>query len=93
MNNGIRLLNLETSQPDMGNPIKELIGMASSRLPNSASLKSKFVLIEGIRDAQEAKQNPSKKKKTLKDIRWADLWFIELIYQCKYLTYFGIIKG
>lgn len=76
MNKGIRLLNLETSQPEMGSPMSELIGMASSKLPNSASLKSKFVLIEGIREAQEAKQKPSKKKKTLKETRWADLWFI-----------------
>ena len=67
-NKGLRLLNLETSQPEIGSPIIELIGMASSKLPNSASLKSKFVLIDGIREAHEAKQNPIKKKKILKDI-------------------------
>jgi len=53
---------LETSHPDIGRPIKELIGITRSKFPNSASLKSKFVLILGIRDAQEAKPKPSRKK-------------------------------
>ena len=73
MNKGTLLLNFATSQPDIGNPIRELMGMTSNKLPNSASLKSKFALMEGIRDAQEAKQNPVKKKNMLKEIRCFDL--------------------
>tara|TARA_R110002051_G_scaffold13340_2_gene44693 strand:- start:1252 stop:1557 length:306 start_codon:yes stop_codon:yes gene_type:complete len=60
--NGIRLSNLETNHPDIGKPIKELMGMANKRLPNSASLKLKFVFMVGIRDAQVAKQKPERKK-------------------------------
>jgi hypothetical protein len=59
---GTRLSNLETNHPEMGNPIKELIGIANRIVPNSASLKLKNVLIVGIRDAQEAKQIPDRKK-------------------------------
>jgi len=92
MNRGILLLNLDTSHPEMGSPIIELIGMASSRLPSSASLKLKLDLIEGILAAQEAKQNPSKKKKILKEIRCADAFFICSVYCRKYPTYFGNIK-
>jgi hypothetical protein len=61
-NSGILLLNLDTSQPDMGSPTSELIGITRSKFPNSASLKSKLVLMDGIRDAQEAKPKPSRKK-------------------------------
>jgi hypothetical protein len=35
---GPLLLNLETSHPESGNPISELMGMHSNRVPNSASL-------------------------------------------------------
>jgi hypothetical protein len=92
MNKGILLLNLETSHPEIGSPIIELTGMASSRLPSSASLKLKLDLIDGILAAQEAKQNPSKKKKMLKEIRCADAFSICFNYSCKYPIYFGIIK-
>ena len=68
MNKGTLLLNLATSQPEIGNPMRELMGMTSNKLPNSASLKSKFALMEGILDAQEAKQNPVRKKNMLKEI-------------------------
>lgn len=60
--NGTRLSNLETNHPEMGNPIKELIGIVKRIVPNSASLKLKKVLMVGIRDAQEAKQIPDRKK-------------------------------
>ena len=73
MNKGTLLLNLATSHPEIGNPIRELMGMTSNKLPNSASLKSKFALMEGIRDAQEAKQKPVRKKNMLKEIRCFDL--------------------
>ena len=62
INNGIRLLNFETSHPEIGSPMSELIGITNNKFPNSASLKSKFDLIEGIREAQVAKPNPNKKK-------------------------------
>ena len=35
---GTRLWNFETSQPEMGRPNRELIGISSRRVPNSASL-------------------------------------------------------
>lgn len=73
INKGTLLLNLATSQPEIGSPISELMGMTSNKLPNSASLKSKFALMEGIRDAQEAKQNPVRKKNMLKEILCFDL--------------------
>ena len=92
MNKGILLLNLETSQPEIGSPIIELTGMTSSRLPSSASLKLKLDLIDGILAAQEAKQNPSKKKNMLKEIRCADTFFMCSIFSCKYPINFGIIK-
>lgn len=59
---GIRLLYLDTSQPENGSPIKELIGMTNNKLPSSASLKSKFDLIDGILEAQVAKPKPNRKK-------------------------------
>ncbi len=61
-NNGCRLSNLDTNQPEIGNPIKELIGIAKSIVPNWASLRLKNVLIVGILEAQVAKQSPDKKK-------------------------------
>ena len=62
INKGMRLLNFETSHPEIGSPMRELIGITSNKFPNSASLKSKFDLIEGILEAQVAKPNPNKKK-------------------------------
>lgn len=59
---GTLLSNRETNHPEIGRPISELIGIANKILPNSASLKSKQVLIVGMRDAQVEKQNPEKKK-------------------------------
>ncbi|MFT6930317.1 MAG: hypothetical protein ACJAQ7_001805 [Sediminicola sp.] len=59
---GILLSNRDTNHPEIGNPTKELIGMAIKRLPSSASLKLKAILIVGIREAQVAKQNPERKK-------------------------------
>ena len=67
-NRGTLLLNLATSQLEIGKPIRELMGMTSNKLPSSASLKSKFDLMEGILAAQEAKQNPVRKKNMLKEI-------------------------
>ena len=56
------LLNFETNHPEIGRPIKELIGMAKRTVPSSASFKSKNVLMVGIREAQVAKLSPDKKK-------------------------------
>ena len=61
-NKGTLLLNLETSHPEMGRPIRELIGMVNNRLPNSASFSPKLVLIVGILEAQEEKPKPERKK-------------------------------
>ena len=36
---GILLSNFETSHPEIGSPINELIGIAKSMLPSSASFK------------------------------------------------------
>lgn len=60
--NGKRLSNFDTNQPEIGNPISELIGMANRTDPSSASLKLKKSLIVGIREAQVAKHKPDKKK-------------------------------
>ncbi|NJB70274.1 hypothetical protein GGR42_000736 [Saonia flava] len=68
-NNGFLLSNFETSQPDMGSPIIELMGIAKRTLPNSASLKPKKDLIVGILEAQVEKQNPERKKKMLNAVR------------------------
>ena len=58
INNGFLLSNLATSQPDKGNPIKELMGIVNNILPSSASFMSKYVLMVGIRAAQLEKTNP-----------------------------------
>lgn len=77
--NGFRLLNFETIQPEIGNPIKEAMGITNNKFPKSASLKLKIVLMVGIRDAQEEKQNPDKKKHVLKAIRCLTLSCIVFI--------------
>lgn len=69
MDKGTLLSNFVMSQPEKGRPIRELIGMASRIVPNSASLKSKAVLMVGIRDAQLEKQNPERKKNALSETR------------------------
>lgn len=63
---GTRLSNLETSHPENGNPTRELTGMNRRIVPNSASLYPNAVLIVGIREAQDAKQKPDKKKNKLR---------------------------
>jgi len=63
---GILLSYFETNQPEIGNPINELIGMVSNTEPNSASLNPNAPLIVGILDAQLEKQNPERKKNALK---------------------------
>ena len=60
--NGYLLSKRETNQPETGSPIKELTGITISRFPNSASFKSKAILIVGIREAQVEKQKPERKK-------------------------------
>jgi hypothetical protein len=68
-NSGTLLSYRETIQPEIGRPIKELIGMASRMVPNSASFNPKLVLMVGIREAQLEKQKPERKKKTPRKIR------------------------
>jgi hypothetical protein len=63
---GTRLSNRETSHPEIGRPTRELIGIASNRVPSSASFKSKNNLMVGILEAQVEKLNPEIKKKILK---------------------------
>src|SRR5687767_3635907 len=48
---GIRLSYRDTSHPDTGRPTNELMGINKRRVPSSASLYPKFVLIVGIREA------------------------------------------
>jgi hypothetical protein len=66
---GRRLSYLETSHPETGRPIIELIGMNKRMAPSSASLNPKAVLMVGILEAQLEKQNPEKKKNAPKNIR------------------------
>src|SRR5690606_14079381 len=59
---GCRLSKRDTNHPETGSPMSELMGIKSSMVPSSASLNSKLVLMEGIREAQLEKTNPLKKK-------------------------------
>jgi len=77
---GTLLLYLDTNQPDIGNPSKEPIGMASKMEPSSASLKSNAILIVGMRDAQVEKLKPERKKNKLRKIRWVLLEIMAQIY-------------
>lgn len=81
---GIRLSNRVMSQPDMGRPSKELMGMVNKIEPISASLKPKLVFIVGILDAQLEKQKPERKKNRLKKKRCLFLMSISHIKECKY---------
>lgn len=76
---GMRLSNRVISQPEMGRPSNELMGMVNKIEPISASLKPKLVLIVGILDAQLEKQKPERKKKALKKKRCLFLMSISQI--------------
>lgn len=80
---GIRLLNLVTSHPENGRPIKELTGIVNKILPNCASLKSKSDLIVGILDAQLEKLKPERKKNTLMEILCLFFNCMLVKYTCK----------
>ena len=67
---GCRVSNLETSQPDKGRPIMELMGINNNTVPNSASLKLKLALMVGMRDVQVEKQTPERKKYRLRKARF-----------------------
>jgi len=67
--NGIRVSNRETSHPEIGKPIMELMGMVRRTEPNSASFKSRAALMVGMREAQLAKLNPERKKNMLRKMR------------------------
>ena len=85
---------LDTSHPENGSPMSELIGMANSKLPNSASLKVKILLDRvGIREAQEAKPKPSIKKKLLREIRSFEFLFMTQLIKYKDAIYFGKIQS
>jgi hypothetical protein len=77
---GTRLLYLETSQPEIGSPSKEPMGMARRILPSSASLNSKAVFIVGILDAQVEKLKPDRKKAKLRNTRCLVLEIMGLNY-------------
>jgi hypothetical protein len=76
---GSRLSYFETSHPEIGSPKRDVIGMKSRIVPNSASLYLKAVLIVGIREAQVAKQKPERKKKILRATRCLVLGSIVII--------------
>ena len=59
---GSRLSNLDTSQPETKVPAIAAKGIANNTLPNWASFNLNANLIVGIRDAQDAKHNPDRKK-------------------------------
>ena len=81
---GKRLSKRDTSQPEIGRPIKELMGIANSKFPSSASFKSNCVLIVGIREAHVEKQIPERKKYILNEIRCFCLASIVQIRSGKY---------
>lgn len=64
---GTLVSNLETSQPDKGNPIRELTGIVRRIVPSSASFRFKAALIVGILDAQLEKLKPERKKNILRE--------------------------
>jgi hypothetical protein len=66
---GILLSYLETSHPDSGRPINELMGMQSKMVPSSASLNANDSLMVGIREAHVEKHTPERKKNMLRKIR------------------------
>lgn len=82
--NGTLLSNFETSHPEMGNPIIDVMGIAKRMVPNSASFKLKKVFIVGILEAHVEKQIPERKKYTLKAIRCLDrVSIVHPICECK----------
>lgn len=83
---GNLLSNLETNQPEIGSPIIELTGIVISKLPNSASFRSKKVFRLGILEAQVAKKKPEIKKYVLRAKRCFFLFSISSA-NCKYLSY------
>lgn len=66
---GCLLSKRETSHPDTGNPRSELIGINNRMVPSWASLNPKYVLIVGMRDAQDEKHIPARKKNRLRSTR------------------------
>jgi hypothetical protein len=72
-NKGWRLSNRLTNQPEIGNPINEQTGKMNKKFPSCASFISKAAFKVGIREAQEEKQNPEIKNKTLKADRFCSL--------------------
>ena len=77
---GTRLSYRDTSQPDIGKPTNELMGIKSRMVPSSASLYPKVVLMVGIREAQVEKQTPDRKKNTLRNTRCL---FFDFHQSCK----------
>lgn len=60
---GFLLSNFETSHPDTGRLIMELMGIKRRMVPSSASLYAKLIFMVGIRDVHVEKQKPERKKK------------------------------
>lgn len=90
---GIRLSNLETSHPESGSPMRELTGMNKRIVPNSASLYPNVVLMVGIREAQDAKQKPDKKKNKLRKNLCLFLTSMRMQLRCEYHMYHSIFVG
>jgi hypothetical protein len=59
---GPLLSNLETSQPEATVPASAAKGITNKIDPSCASLRLKDALIVGIREAQDAKHKPERKK-------------------------------
>jgi len=76
-NKGPLVLNLETNQPEANVPTKAANGITIRILPSCASFRLKNNLIVGIREAQDAKHNPDRKKYVLKAIRCISLVLIK----------------
>jgi hypothetical protein len=65
----IRLPYLATRKPATGREVSKPTGRQSRIPPRAALFSCNFACISGIRDAQEAKQIPARKKKLLTAIR------------------------
>ena len=82
----------DTSQPEMGSPIKDPIGKANKMVPKVASLKSNADFIVGILDAQVEKLRPDMKKKRLKKILCLFLVIMNGDWSAKVIKYLLLIR-
>jgi hypothetical protein len=70
----ILLPYLATRKPATGSEVSNPMGRQRSIPPKAALLTFNLACISGMREAQEKKQMPARKKKLLTAIRYKRLW-------------------